>query len=398
MQRIFTRLLSVVLLLLVTLTGMGGADDAQARPSWTGFYQTTPDQIALPPGTLLKYEPMRLPPFLRAKAWRILYATRDYASRPIAASGLVVLPDYAAKSPAERTIVAWAHPTVGIARYCAPSLSKTPLGSILGMNELISSGHIIAATDYPGLGTTGPIGYLVGRGQAYAVIDAARAARQIPVVGGSNRYALWGYSQGGHAALFAAALSRVYAPELKLQGVAATAPPTDLARLLQADLGTMEGRIFASFAMGSWSRKYGVALDQIADSQALRSINTVNNSCTTDINGLLDLASAQEPLATRFLNADPTRTPPWSQIIKDNSIWSLPAGSASLILQGESDGIVRPSVTLQFVKMSCRNGARIKYSLIKTKGHAGAAPASVPEAIGWINARFQGKPAPTSCQ
>ena len=69
-------------------------------------------------------------------------------------------------------------------------------------------GHVVAATDYPGLGTPGPVGYLVGKGQAQAVIDSVRAARQLPDVGGSGRYALWGYSQGGHAVAYASLLAR----------------------------------------------------------------------------------------------------------------------------------------------------------------------------------------------
>ena len=52
---------------------------------------TVPSEIALPPGTLIRYKPLGLPPFFRAKAWRIVYATRDYAGRPIAASGMVLL-------------------------------------------------------------------------------------------------------------------------------------------------------------------------------------------------------------------------------------------------------------------------------------------------------------------
>ena len=123
------------------------------------------------PGTLLSYDRIALPRNYRAKAWRILYVTRNYRLAPILSTGLVVLPDKAARIPMERKFVAWAHPTTGIARQCAPSLRDTPLKSIGGLNDLVAAGVVVAATDYPGLGTAGPIGYLVGKGQAYATID-----------------------------------------------------------------------------------------------------------------------------------------------------------------------------------------------------------------------------------
>ena len=97
-----------------------------------------------------------------------------------------------------------------------------------------------------------------------------RAARQIPEVGGGSRYALWGYSQGGHAALFAASIASAYAPELKLVGVAAAAPPTNLVTLLSETIGTLEGRILAAMTLASWSAKYDVPLGTLVDNKVAR--------------------------------------------------------------------------------------------------------------------------------
>ena len=248
----------------------------------------------------------------RAKAWRILYVTRDYRLRPILSTGIVVLPDNAPRIPMERKFVAWAHPTTGIAWKCAPSLRASPVKAIGGLNDLVASGVVVAATDYPGLGTDGPVGYLVGKGQAYAMIDSVRAAKQIPGVGGGRDFALWGYSQGGHAALFAAELAARYAPELSLKGVAAIAPPTDLGTLLRANMGSVAGRILASFTLSSWSVKYGAPLDPLVDSQAAALVQEVGKSCVDDLGGKLDALAAQKGLKQDFLKQDPARVPPWS--------------------------------------------------------------------------------------
>ena len=61
---------------------------------------------------------------------------------------------------------------------------------------MVERGYAVAATDYPGLGTPGPHPYLVGVSEARAVLDPApRAARTMPGVGGSDRFAVWGHSQ-----------------------------------------------------------------------------------------------------------------------------------------------------------------------------------------------------------
>ena len=60
-----------------------------------------------------------------------------------------------------------------------------------------------------------------------------RAARAMPDAGASNRFAVWGHSQGGHASLYTGELAASYAPDLKLVGVAAAAPATYLAELFE---------------------------------------------------------------------------------------------------------------------------------------------------------------------
>jgi alpha-beta hydrolase superfamily lysophospholipase len=334
----------------------------------------------------------------RGQAWRILYATRDYKGRPILSSGMVVLSGYANKDPQQRPIVAWAHPTTGIARECAPSLERLPHKTILGLNELVSSGYIIAATDYPGLGTVGPVGYMVGKGQANAVIDSVRAARQIPGVGGGNKYALWGYSQGAHAVLFASLFGNSYAPELKLVGTAAVAPPTQLAPLLQTNLDRMEGRVLASFILGSWPRKFGISDKALVAPEARADIEAIDSKCVSNLADQLDILSAQKPLKRRFLIQSPLDVPEWRSAIAGNSTSSLPATLPSIIFQGGSDTIVDPKVTSQVVRSSCRNGARVQFVYLVGVGHGGAAKASVSQAVKWINDRFNGKPAPSNCR
>ncbi|MCA3555407.1 alpha/beta fold hydrolase [Aestuariivirga sp.] len=386
----------IATLFLLLIFSLGFVAAAGARPASPG-----PDAIPAArqkPGTLLSYDRIGLARNYRATAWRIKYVTRDYAMRPILSTGIVVLPDNAPANPAARKLVAWAHPTTGVAWKCAPSLRAAPTKAIGGLNDLVAHGLVVAATDYPGLGTPGPIGYLVGKGQAYAVIDSIRAARQIPEVGGGNDFGLWGFSQGGHAVLFAAQLAAQYAPELNLRGVAAIAPPTDLATLLKANLNSIAGRILASFTLNSWNAKYGAPLTGLLDGVSQQLIDEVSKNCVDDLGSQIDAAAAQKGLDKQFLKADPSRLAPWSDLMMQNSLYALGNRAPALIIQGGADDIVKPGVTTLFVRGACQAGANVQYVTLKGKGHSGAMEAGHVQAVSWLAQRLAGQPARGNCR
>ncbi len=94
-------------------------------------------------------------------------------------------------------------------------------------NAWLKQGYAIASTDYEGLGTPGVHPYLVGRSEGRGVLDIARASRQVDHRVG-RKLVIAGHSQGGHAALFAAALAPRWTPDLKFRGVATFAPASHL--------------------------------------------------------------------------------------------------------------------------------------------------------------------------
>ena len=64
------------------------------------------------------------------------------------------------------------------------------------------AGWVVIATDYSFAEKGGPHPYLIGEGEARAALDAVRAARQMSELTLDNHMVVWGYSQGGHAALW----------------------------------------------------------------------------------------------------------------------------------------------------------------------------------------------------
>ena len=195
-----------VILCAATLSFSAGGADAQ-----TPFYRATPQELVGPPGSLIRSEPMMFAP-AGAQAYRVLYRSVGMRGEPIAVSGVIVVPPGPAPA-AGRPIVAWAHPTTGVVPHCAPSLAIFVFQQMAGLRQLIEQGAVVAATDYPGLGTAGPHPYLVGDSEARAVIDSVRVARSLPGVGDGNSFAVWGHSQGGQASLYTGLIAKTYAPE-----------------------------------------------------------------------------------------------------------------------------------------------------------------------------------------
>src|SRR6476619_6188434 len=187
------------------------------------------------------------------EAFRILYRSTDPSGRPIPVSGAIYIPNGPAPAGG-RNIISWAHPTSGVVPPCAPSLMPDVGGMMWNLGNMIAEGYIVVATDYPGLGTDGIHPYLIGESEARSVLNSVRAAREMPNTGASNRFAVWGHSQGGHAALFTGEVAARYAPDLKLVGVAAAAPATYLIQLFDADAPTATGKDLTSMTLLSWSR------------------------------------------------------------------------------------------------------------------------------------------------
>ena len=348
------------------------------------------------PGDLIQAQSFTGAPF-GSSAYRILYRSTGLKGEPIQVSGVVVLPGEPAP-PGGRDIVAWAHPTTGVVQRCAPSLRSDVLASIPGLHDMLSRGFVLTATDYPGLGTPGPHPYLVGVSEGRAVLDAVRAARAVPGASVSGRFAVWGHSQGGHAALFAGQLSKSYAPDLRLSGVAAAAPATDLAALFSNDISTVNGKILTAMTLWSWSRVFGARLDTVVEPDLMQSIGRIANHCVESLADVIALRFAERPLQRTFLKVDDlTKVEPWRSLMARNTPRPTPGGVPVFLAQGTADSVVSPAVTESYMAGLCRRGTPVRFVLMPGVIHAFAARQSATAAVAWMAGRFNGEPAPTNC-
>ena len=366
---------------------------ASAQPA---FYQPTPEEIDGPSGSIIRQEPMAFAPAY-ITAVRVLYRSRGLHGEPIAVSGVVIVP-HGAPPPGGRPIVAWAHPTSGVATRCAPSLAAFLFEQIQGLRDLADRGYVVAATDYPGLGGPGVHPFLVGESEARATLDIVRAARAIPAAAASSEFAVWGHSQGGQAALYVGLIAKRYAPELHLVGVAAAAPATELATLTGDDLGSVGGDNLTSMTLWSWQRVFNAPMDRVLQPRAVPVVNRLARACIESIYDMLVRRRIGARLREGFLAVkNPLALEPWRSLAAANTPGPLPRDVPLFIAQGTDDQLVRPEVTRDYVARACRAGVKVRFLAMPGVGHGFAAHDSARAAVAWIADRFAGQSPPDNC-
>ncbi len=387
----------------------GCAESTDRRLAQGAFEEITEQPFyALPdpiptgnPGDVVRTEQLDSAP-AGTIAWRVMYHSTDVTGAPILTSAVVIAPTAAWPGPGSRPVVGWGHPTTGMAARCAPSNGIDPFDLIEGMTDLLNAGYAVAAADYPGLGVAGPDSYLVGVTEANSVLDAVRATGRIRQTGvtTASDVLLWGHSQGGHAVLFAAQRAAAYAPELRLTAAAVAAPATELGALLDDDIGDVSGVSLGSYAFQTYQSVYasgtpGLSLTQVLTEAGAAATPQMAALCLIGQNGQLhDIAG---PLVGRYLRSDPASTPPWSDLLADNTPGNGPIGVPLLVAQGESDVLVRPATTEQFVRQQCARGTHVVFKQFPDTGHGLIALKAVPDVLDLFAAVRTGTPPPSTC-
>ena len=80
-----------------------------------------------------------------------------------------------------------------------------------------------------------------------------------------------------------------------------------------------------------------------------------------------------------------------------NTPGQAPAGAPVFLAQGTADTTVLPEITKQFGDTLCKQGAQVHFVELPGVFHTFAARDSVQAALAWMDDRFRGAPAPSSC-
>ena len=382
-------------LLVVALVASNDQTANQRQEAFAPFY-ATPTSIPAAPGTLIRSEPLgvNVP---GATSYRVLYSSQRPDGSMAVSSGMVFVPTTPAP-PGGRPVVAWAHGTVGQGDACAPSRSENPLGDTANwLDQMMQLGWVVTATDYTGLGTQGPNLYLVAQAEVSDVVNSVRAARQIPNIDASNRYVVWGHSQGGHSALWSGHLAPTFAPELKLLGVAAAAPAANLNLIMGAQWDGVIGWGIGPEVALSWPViNPTLPINGVVTQAGIDNEESISQQCTSSKSLLLNLA-LRKVFGQNFFTENPSNNAQWKSMGLQQTPSPLPASMPVFVGQSTADQVVLawPNAVLQ--NQWCKAGSTISTLWVGEVSHQLTAETIGPDVVRWINDRFAGRPALRTC-
>jgi len=187
------------------------------------------------PGDLLRVRKIDIPelPFIR-DAWQIVYVSSDSYRELIPVSGMILTTDRGSAS-GNGPILVYCTKFHGLGGPAPSQLlargHEPDTGQIVAA---LAAGFTVAIPDGEGLGIegTGPYTFLASAAAAHVTLDIARAATHLSDIEADlSPVVVWGYGDGGRAAISAAELHRDYARDVDLRAVAAGAVVTDPADL-----------------------------------------------------------------------------------------------------------------------------------------------------------------------
>jgi pimeloyl-ACP methyl ester carboxylesterase len=326
----------------------------------------------------------------------VLYRSTGVDGKSAAVSGIVSLPR--GKAPKGGwPVVTYAHGTTGIADQCAPSrdAAGTPIhpynAYILPLlTRWLKAGYAVVRTDYEGLGTPGVHPYLVGSSEGRSTLDVVRAARQLdPRLSPST--IISGHSQGGHAALFAAALAPKWTPELKVRGTVAFAPASHLdeqiplTTVLAQPGGGLTGLV-SLITRGIATANPSFDTAAVLTPQAAAFYPDTLTQCLPELSAPTSFGG----LAPKDLFQPGMDFAPIARLLDAQDPSHLKIRTPLLIEQGAADTTVLPLFTDQLPGELKANGAKdLTYAKVPGVDHGGIVTAGAKSATAWIAKRLK---------
>lgn len=364
------------------ISGLSPAQEAKhlkTPPRTLGITKFYEAPNPLPPGKsgqLIRFEPTDdydLPEGISAV--RILYHSRDANGRDVPASAIVLVPEAASRAR-QLPVLAWAHAFTGAARNCAPSLQRNLFqGPYLVMYAKL--GYAVVATDYAGLGTDGRNAVMDIGSNANDVIYAVEAARAaVPRL--DTKWIAVGEVVGANAVIAAA--------ERPLDDVGSGF----LGSVAIGDIASLQPSAITSSPKTSVLFAYSVktTFPQVA----VRDILTDNGMSLYD--------QLERSCAVEAKLPGPILQPNWQanknvkSFLERNQLGRGKSNTPILVLSYQDTTSAGTAHTVQDL---CNRGDRIEFQQYSVSPGT-LLGSTVRDQMAWIQDRFAGRAAPTTCK
>ena len=340
------------------------------------------------------------------------YTMLDTNGKTITVYGRVYLP--ADGRSTNLPIFAFAPGTTGIDDQCAASLEKPVQRNWANYPSHLAAyaaqGYAVVTTDYEGMRDPSRIHhYMVGELEGRALLDGVRALQGLSASKGkvdTSQVFLSGYSQGGHAALWADRIAQQYTPELDVKGVIGFGPVTDVKRTL-ADITSGANLIwFAPYVLYSYADWYGDTYDLsryiIPPFSTSLGSDIAKNCIDTNIKYWGD-RDAKKVLTPQFSDALKTGAlanfaPELNKRLDANSALGYKTASAKLINQGRLDNVILPSQSELARKSLCADGNAVTAKVYPTATHYTTMNLSLFDTLAWMKSVREGRSVERNCQ
>lgn len=387
------------LALVAGMTGASPAAPLYPAPDPDPFYATPADIADREPGAVLATRMM--PPlaiFPDTTVTVVRFRSTNSQGRPIAATTTVLTPRaHAENGP----LLSFQHIINGLGAECSVSrVLYTGDPNLIvreapGWNVLLQRGWSVALPDH--LGPQFAYGAAKLGGQI--TLDGIRAVRRVAGLRVAHSpVAMVGYSGGGMATAWAAALQPRYAPELEIAGAAMGGVPMNLVKMLEG-LGLGAHPVFGlALAAGlGLEREYPerFPISEQLNERGLAARAAMANSCTNEIlaagagRGALDFARDTSMIGDRDARA----------VVEENSLELYDGAPKMPIFEWHSpiDGLIPIDSVVNTDRRWCASGTKVQSEQIPVPDHLTAAVLGIPAALSWLDARFRGEPAPSNC-
>ncbi|MFG1791092.1 lipase family protein [Nocardia sp. NPDC049149] len=381
-----------------------GTVTASAQPVWPNpdpdpFYAAPADIGSKSNGDVLGVRPMPgLWFFPGAKVTLVKFRSTNSAGKPIAATTTVLTP---LLHRADAPLLSFQHIINGLGTQCAIShgLYANDPNFIVpfapALNVALQRGWSVALPDHLGPNSAYGAAKLGGK----ITLDGIRAAQRLPELSlGKSPVALSGYSGGGMATAWAAALAPKYAPELNIVGSAQGGVPMNLTTMGWA-IGHNKHPAFGlgMAAVVGLEREYPdrLPMSSALNDRGIAAVNAIANSCTNDLLAK-GVGHDLDEYAKDFVLANDPKA--WA-VADENSVELYDGVPETPIFEWHSpqDNVIPLDAIIKTNRRYCNAGVKVQAELYPTPDHLTAAELGIPSMLNWLDGRFRGVPAPSNC-
>lgn len=347
------------------------------------FYTAPSPLPAGPPGTLIRIQPVGDTDGIVTV--RVMYHSIDAAKRDQPVTGIISYPT-AAPPKGGWPVISTAPGTVGLDTHCAISRGGRP-----APGYGITGVHVM--TDYIGMVTGQTQRYLSGPSEAHSVIDAVRAARNIPASHAGTRWVALGHSQGGHSALFTNQLAASYAPELTLLGTAVGAPAAALDKTFGPNDQVIPRMVELMAVFGIAADHPEMDPTDYVGPKVMAKKSVFTTGCLNEIVNTFVGTPPKELFPHNPITSEPAKS-----IVQANDPGRVKSASPVLLFSGTADVFVVPARVDYVQARLCKIGQVSQFLMLDGANHGSEISMGADQIHTWMADRFAGKTPPNSCK